>query len=118
MMSEEKEVIWMGSSLKDVRAQPKPVQRMIGYALGFVQEGESHTLIKPLRGRDLAGVFEIRADYDRDTYRAVYAVNLGDRIYMLHVFKKKSKRGIETPKPDIRTRLKQAKELAKELNHE
>ena len=52
---------------------------------------------------------------DTDTYRAVYAVNLGDAIYMLHVFQKKSKRGSETPKPDmdaIRARLKQAQEEA------
>lgn len=58
-----------------------------------------------------------RADVDSDTYRAVYTVNLGNAIYMLHVFQKKSKRGIETPKPDmdtIRSRLKQAKELASE----
>ncbi len=54
---------------------------------------------------------------DSDTYRAVYTVNLGNAIYMLHVFQKKSKRGTETPKPDmdtIRSRLKQAKELASE----
>lgn len=60
---------------------------------------------------------EIRADVDSDTYRAVYAVNPGDVIYMLHVFQKKSKRGVETPKPDmdaIRSRLKQVKELASE----
>lgn len=48
-----------------------------------------------------AGVFEIVADHDGDTYRSVYAVKLGEDIYVLHSFQKKSKTGIKTPKPDI-----------------
>ncbi len=114
-MPNEKTVVWMGSSRKDLKAMSNDVQDAIGFVLGLVQKGRAHTSIKPLRG--LPGVQEIRADVDTDTYRAVYAVNLGDAIYMLHVFQKKSKRGIETPKPDmeiIRSRLKRAKELANE----
>jgi phage-related protein len=111
----EKPIIWLGSTLKDLRAMSEDVQDAIGFALGRVQQGKFHNSIKPLKG--LPGVQEIRADVDSDTYRAVYAINLGDAIYMLHVFKKKSKKGIETPKPDmdmIRARLKQARELADE----
>ena len=39
-------------------------------------------------------------------------------IYVLHTFKKKSHKGIKTPKPDmeiIRKRLKEARILAKEV---
>ena len=111
----ERTIIWMGSSRKDLRAMSGDVQDAVGFLLGLAQQGKTHTSIKPLKG--LPGVQELRADVDSDTYRAVYAVNLGDAIYMLHVFQKKSKRGIETPKPDmdtIRGRLKQAKELASE----
>ncbi len=92
-----------------------------GYVLYLVQNGDSDSSIKPLTGKDLGGVYEIRTDYKSDTYRAVYVLNLGDRIFMLHVFQKKSKRGSETPKPDmdkIRSRLKEAKVLAKELDDE
>lgn len=91
------------------------VKDVIGFILGRVQQGKTHTSIKSLKG--LSGVYEIRADVDSDTYRAVYVLNLGDTIYMLHVFKKKSKRGSEIPKPDmelIQARLKQARELADE----
>lgn len=105
----------MGSSRKDLRAMSDDVQDAIGFVLGLAQQGKPHTSIKPLTG--LPGVQEIRADVNSDTYRAVYAVNLGDALYMLHVFQKKSKRGIATSKPDmdvIRSRLKQAKELANE----
>ncbi len=114
-MPNEKTIIWMGSSRKDLRAMSADVQDAIGFVLGLVQQGKFHKSIKPLTG--LPGVQEIRADVDSDTYRAVYAVNLGDAIYLLHVFQKKSKRGSETPKPDmdvIRSRLKRAKELASE----
>lgn len=120
-MSDEIPVIWMGSSRKDIKGLPKKAQSIIGHTLGIVQDGDTDSHIKPLKGKDLGGVYEIRADYDKDTYRAVYVVNLGDRIFMLHVFKKKSKKGIETPKQDIdiiRSRLKDAKALAKELDDE
>lgn len=112
-MLNEKPVIWIGSALKDLRAMSEDVQDAIGFTLGRVQQGKAHPSIKPLKG--LPGVQEIRADVDSDAYRAVYAVNLGDAIYMLHVFQKKSKRGSETPKPDlhvIRARLKRAQEDA------
>lgn len=45
----------------------------------------------------------------------MYVVNLGDAVYVLHAFQKKSKKGSATPKADmdlIRARLKSAKEDA------
>lgn len=68
---------------------PLAIRKEVGYVLGGVQKGEFDKSIKPLKG--LGGVYEIRADYDSDTCRAVYVVNLSDVIYVLHVFKKKSK---------------------------
>jgi phage-related protein len=115
----EKPVVWIGSSLDDLKALPEEVQDDIGYVLGGVQQGEFDPSIKPLKG--LRGVYEIRADHDTDTYRAVYVLNLSDVIYVLHVFKKKSKRGSETPKQDmdlIHNRLKRAKEDADEREKE
>ena len=47
-----------------------------------------------------ARVMEI-VERDRSgTYRAVYTAHF-DGVYVLHVFQKKSKRGIATPKQDI-----------------
>ena len=120
-MPKDKLVIWMGSSKKDLIAMSDSVQDAIGFVLDRVQKEKAHSDIKPLSGKDLAGVYEIRVNVDKDTYRAVYALNLGNRIFVLHVFKKKSKKGIATPKPDmdvIRSRLKDARELAKELGSE
>jgi phage-related protein len=46
----------------------------------------------------------------------VLAVQLGKKIYVLHAFQKKSKKGIETPKHEvelIKQRCAEAKDLAK-----
>jgi phage-related protein len=109
-----REVVWVGSSLDDLRHFPDEVRREIGFVLDRVQRGKDHQAIKHLSG--FSGVFEVRSDYRTNTYRAVYAVKIGDEIYVLHCFQKKSKRGIETPKKDmdlIRRRLKMAQERSK-----
>lgn len=108
-------IVWMGSSLKDVKKFPETVKEEIGYILYLVQIGDYHQNIKPLSGFP-GGVMEIKSDYEKDTYRAVYAAKLGDEIYVLHTFKKKSKSGIKIPKEDIeviKQRLKRAQEIAK-----
>jgi phage-related protein len=59
-------------------------------------------------------VLEPIEDHRGDTYRAVYTVRFATRIYVLHAFQKKSKRGIATPKHElelIRERLKWAERL-------
>ena len=118
-MESEKPVIWVGASLECVRSFPEDVQDEIGYVLGEVQQGRSHRHTKPLKG--FSGVHEIVSNYRTDTYRAVYALKLGEAIYVLHAFQKKSKKGIATPPKDIdiiKQRLKTARQIAKELDNE
>lgn len=58
-----------------------------------------------------AGVLEVVASHDGDTYRAVYTVKFRGAVYVLHCFQKKSKRGVATPKAEmdlIERRLKAA----------
>lgn len=58
-----------------------------------------------------SAVYEIVDDFDTDTYRGIYTARFEGVIYVLHVFQKKSKRGIETPQHEIdlvRQRLKMA----------
>ena len=68
----------------------------------------------PSRSPELGGgVLEVVEDFNKNTYRAVYKVQLGDVVYVLHVFQKKSKSGKATPKADIdliKSRLKLAKQ--------
>jgi phage-related protein len=61
-----------------------------------------------------SGVFEIALAFRGEAFRVVYAVHLGEDIWVVHAFQKKSKRGIKTPKPQIdlvKDRLKRLKEL-------
>ena len=81
----------------------------------MAQQGGKHRDAKPLKGFGGAGVVEIVTDYRGDTFRAVYTVRLAGAIYVLHVFQKKSKRGSETPKADmklIEQRLREAEKIA------
>lgn len=112
---------WVGSSKKDLMALPAKVVDVFGYALYLAQIGERHDQAKPLRGFGSAGVLEVVEDWRGNAYRAVYTVRYAARVFVLHVFQKKSKSGIETPKPDvdlIKERLKAAAARAKELEHE
>ena len=108
-----KPVHWMGSSRRDLRQFPKEVRRAIGYALESAQNDDRHASAKPLAGFGGAGVLEIVEDFRGDAYRGIYTVRFADAVYVLHVFMKKSKKGIATPRREldlIRTRLKKAKE--------
>jgi len=96
-----KPVFWIGASRRDLRAMPDQVRRDIGKALYTVQQGETDPAAKPLKGFGGTRVMEI-VERDRSgAYRAVYTAQFDDAIYVLHVFQKKSKRGIATPKQDI-----------------
>jgi phage-related protein len=94
----------MGDSLRELRRLPDDVKQDIGIALMMVQYGETPRNAKPLTGhKEFRGgsVMEIVERYSTDTYRAVYAAKIGDAIYVLHVFQKKSTSGIATPQRDI-----------------
>jgi phage-related protein len=96
-----KPVEWVGSSYKDFRAFPDPVQDEMGFALYQAQIGGKSADTKPLKGFGGASVLEIMADHLGDTYRAVYTVTFERAIYVLHAFQKKSRNGIKTPQDEL-----------------
>jgi phage-related protein len=109
-------LVWMGDSRKNIREFSEDVQKSVGYALQLVQAGETPMEAKPFKGV-ASGVYEIVKRYDSETYRAVYAVKIGETVYVLHAFQKKSKRGIKTPQADIdliKQRYKDAQEREKQ----
>lgn len=116
MLKTVKPLIWVGSSKKDLLTLPDEVVDVFGYGLHPAQIGLKHPDAKPLSGFGSAGVLEIVEDCRGDTYRAVYTVRIKPAIYVLHVFQKKSRQGISTPRTDvelIRERLKAAEAMAK-----
>jgi phage-related protein len=111
-----KPVIWVGTSLRDFRGMPKAVRARIGYALYIAQCGGKHRDAKPMRGFGGAGVVEVVADHRGDTFRSVYTVRFAQAVFVLHVFQKKSKAGIATPRFEIemiKNRLAEAEWLAR-----
>ena len=113
MQSPFKSIVWIGSSRSDLKLFPDEVRREIGYALYQAQVGGKSHSAKPLSDFGGASVIEIVDDYFGDTYRAVYTVKFSEVVYVLHVFQKKSKKGIATPKAEIdliKKRLKVAEE--------
>jgi phage-related protein len=109
-----KPVFWIGGTKEDLSALHGDVRDTVGQALFEAQKGGKHSSTKPLSGYGDASVLEIVADHGGDTFRAVYTVKWPGRVYVVHVFQKKSKSGIKTPKADINLiddRLKRLREL-------
>jgi phage-related protein len=112
MAALERPLLWVASSKRDYMEFPPRVQDGFGFELFLVQTGQHPPSAKPLRGLG-SGTLELIENFDGDTYRAVYTVRFSDAVYVLHAFKKKSKRGAKTPQADIeliKRRLKAAVE--------
>jgi len=113
-----KPLFWVGSSKRDLLELPDEVVDLFGYALYLAQTGRKHDQAKPLKGFGSAGVLEIIEDWQGETYRAAYMVRFASRIFVLHVFQKKSRHGKAPPEADIgliRGRLQAAEQRAKEF---
>lgn len=96
-----KPIIWVASTKSDLISLPDEVQDEIGHALYQAQKGEKSNKAKPFKGFGSAAVLEIVESDSGGTYRAVYTVKFKEAIAVLHVFQKKSKQGIATPKQDV-----------------
>ena len=108
-----KPVRWIGESKRDLSAFPTEVKLRVGGALWDAQVGLKSPAAKPLKGFGGAGVLEVVVDFDGDAFRTVYTVRFAEVVYVLHAFQKKSRRGIATPKAELRlveARLARAKE--------
>jgi phage-related protein len=108
-----KPVIWVGPARGELQELPREVQRSMGIALWFAQQGRTHPTARPMKGQ-LASVIEIREDFGRNTYRLMYVAKLGEVIYVLCAFQKKATKGIATSKhvlERVLDRLKQARAI-------
>jgi phage-related protein len=98
---------------KEFEKFPEKVRTQGLTALTIAVEGGKADIAKPLHGLG-SGVFEIVLNDRSGTYRVVYAVQLGDDLWVVHAFQKKSKKWIKTPPQEIeviRQRLKRLKEM-------
>jgi phage-related protein len=108
-------VSWIKSARKDFGDFPKGAQDKAFEALSVIADGSMPDVAKPLTGLG-SGVWELAIKERGDAYRLVYALQLGEDIWVVHAFQKKSTKGIATPKHEIdlvRDRIKRLKEMLK-----
>jgi phage-related protein len=116
--TDEKPLLWVGSSKRDFLEFPAMVKDEMGNALGIAQFGGTHPAAKPWKG-DGPGVLEIVESFDGNAYRAIYTVRFRNCVYVLHAFQKKSPKGIKTARGDVelvRQRLRSAQSDYEEHN--
>ena len=93
-------ISWVRGAFKEFSAFPQAVQEQIKFALQIAAAGQMADSAKPMKGLG-GGVYEIALPHRGDAFRAVYAVQLGDDLWVAHAFQKKSTQGIKTPRREI-----------------
>jgi phage-related protein len=110
--STHRTISWIKAARKDFDVFPNGAVEQAVDALIVIAQGGTPDIAKPLTGLG-AGVWELAIKERGNAFRVVYALQLGDDIWVVHAFQKKSTSGIATPKHEIelvRTRIKRLKE--------
>lgn len=110
MIRDTRPISWVKAALKDYRKFPKGAQLEIWRALTVAAEGSKAENAKPMKGFG-SGVLEITLKYRINAYRVVYALQVGEAIWVIHAFQKKSKTGIKTPQRETDLIKKRFKDL-------
>ena len=115
MSRDTRRISWIKAARKAFEKFPADAQLEIERALTVAAEGRKADMAKPMKGLG-SGVFEIALRFRTDAFRTVYTVSLGQDIWAIHAFQKKSRTGIKTPQHEIdvtRERIKRLKEMLK-----
>lgn len=102
-----KPLVWVGSSLDDMRAFPSDARQRAGRQLLRVQKGEPPTDWKSLSGIG-KGVVEIRIHTGRE-FRICFVAVFPEAVYVLDAFEKKRQHVSQLHKERIRLRLSQVR---------
>ena len=76
--------------------------------------GSKPDIAKPLRGLG-SGAMEIAVRYRTNAWRVMYIADISGSLWVVHAFQKKSKSGVQTPKPEIDLVKARISRLRKEL---
>ena len=93
-----KTLIFMGDSRERICDFPEQARRAMGRQLLRIQKGLDPQDWKPMKTVG-PGVREVRI-HDGGAFRAFYVTNIGNALYVLHAFQKKTQK---TSKADIDT---------------
>ena len=105
----EKPLIWVGTSLDDVRKFPAEARRIIGHQLHRIQQGVSPHDWKSMASV-LPGVYELRVRTRVDN-RVFYIAKFEEAVYVLHAFQKRGRRTRRSDLALARERLVQVQRL-------
>lgn len=101
-----KRIVFLGDSLDELRRFPEPARKEAGVQLHKVQQSLEPSDWKPMPTVG-PGVREIRIYDDAGAFRVIYVTSIGDAVYVLNAFQKKSQ---QTPGRHLdlaRSRMKQ-----------
>jgi phage-related protein len=101
-----KSIVFIGSSLDDIRDFPAEARRAVGFELSFVQAGFEPSDWKPMKSVG-SGVKEIRI-HVLGEWRVLYVAKFSDAVYVLHAFQKKTQK---TRHEDIEIARKRYREI-------
>src|ERR1035438_9080234 len=113
MTATTRAISWIKAARKVFDDFPEPVRTETIRALTVAAEGRKADQVKPLKGFG-SGVMEIVLSHKGDAFRVVYALQIGEDLWVIHAFQKKSTQGIKTPKHEIdlvHDRIKRLKEM-------
>jgi len=101
-----KKLIFIGSSLDDLKNFPAEARREAGFELDSVQRGAMPMDFKPLLAVG-SGVYEIRI-HALGEWRVIYVAKFDDAVYVLHAFHKKTQK---TRREDIELAARRYRQL-------
>lgn len=111
----ERRIIWVKAARKDFADFPASAQDIAVKALVLVAGGSTPDIAKPLSGIG-AGVWELAIRERGGAWRVVYGLQIGDDIWVVHAFQKKSNTGIATPRHEIdlvKARIRRLRDMLK-----
>ncbi len=93
-------ISWIKAARREFEEFPEEARVVCLAVLTIAAEGGKADIAKPMKGLG-SGVFEIVLPQRGNAYRVVYAVQIGQDVWVVHAFQKKSTRGIKTPRREI-----------------
>lgn len=100
-----KSLEFLGSSLDDLRAMPQLIRHAIGVELMRVQFDAEPSDFKPMPSVG-SGAYEIRVRDSKGAFRTIYVAKFADAVYVLHAFRKKTRKTRQTDIELARKRYK------------
>jgi phage-related protein len=112
-----KPVRFVGSAKDDLAAFPKSARTRAGHEIFMVQVGRNPDDWKPMLTVG-SGACEIRLRDEAGAFRVIYVAKFENAVYILHSFKKKTRKTSHADLELARERYRTARGLAEGKNHD